>query len=168
MSLLHWASLSALVIAACAADVRTRRIPNAVVLGGLLVGLGLQALTPQGSGLFAPHQPGGLGLPAGAQAAALMLVITLIAWRLRFFGAGDAKLLIAVSSFFGPAGVLPLCLATLIVGGVQALVTVHFTSNILAGGRLACEPAVARLPYSVAIGSASLVFAAAATFGLWR
>jgi prepilin peptidase CpaA len=166
--LLSWACLIALILAACAADLRTRRIPNALAVGGLLVGLGLQASAPQGGGLFAGHQPGGLGLSAAAQAAAVMLVLTFVAWRFRLFGAGDAKLLIAVSSFFGPADVLPLCLATLIAGGVQALVTVHLTSNILAGGRLAALPALARLPYSVAIGSASLVVAAAAAFGLWH
>jgi prepilin peptidase CpaA len=167
MWLLPWASLTLLLALACLEDIRTRRIPNALVVAGLLIGLGLQALT-RGDGLFAVQQPGGLGLSAGAQAVALMFVVAFVAWRIRFFGAGDAKLLIAVSSFFGPAEVLPLCLATLIVGGVQALVTLHITSNILAGGRWAAMPALARLPYSVAIGGASLVFAAAASFGLWR
>jgi prepilin peptidase CpaA len=164
---LSWLCFTVLIVAACTADLRTRRIPNALVVGGVLVGLSLQALTPQGSGLFAAHDVGGLGLLAGAQAAALMLALSFAAWRMRFFGAGDAKLLVAVASYFGPVDVLPLCLTTLIAGGLQALVTVHITSNILAGGRLATLPALTRLPYSVAIGGASLFFAAAVSFGLW-
>jgi hypothetical protein len=38
----------------------------------------------------------------------------------------------------------------------------------LTGGRSAALPALARLPYSVAIGSASLFIATAAWFGLWH
>ena len=165
---LSWTCLAALVITACAMDLRSRCIPNALVVAGLLGGLALQTLAPNGHGLFMSEHSGGLGLLPGMQAAALMLLVTLIAWRAHFFGAGDAKLLIALASYFGPAGVIPLILATLIVGGVQALASLTIANVSSAGGASVALSAFARLPYSVAIGAASIVVAAALSVGLWR
>ncbi|MEN9418992.1 MAG: hypothetical protein RI988_2612 [Pseudomonadota bacterium] len=113
--------LAALLGAACWVDLRTRRIPNALVVTGAGAGLGLQAMLPAGQGLFAAHGAGAIGAPAALAALALMGLTGMLLWRARLFGAGDAKLLAAVGVYVGPAGVLPLLLATLASGGALAL-----------------------------------------------
>ena len=66
-SLVLWLSggiLLSLLAAATIADFARRRIPNLIVLAGLLLGVGLNALLPEGYGLFNRYAPGGLGLLA--------------------------------------------------------------------------------------------------------
>jgi len=67
-SLVLWLSggiLLSLLAAATLADFARRRIPNIIVLAGLLLGLALNTFAPEGFGLFNRYGPGGLGLLAG-------------------------------------------------------------------------------------------------------
>ena len=161
-----WSLLAVWVATACATDLYRRRIPNGIVVAGLLGGLCLQGLTPSGGGLFAAQQFGGLGLASALLAGAMMLPATFVLWRLRFFGAGDAKLLTAASVWFAPTDVLPLMLVTLVAGGVQAIATLWLAYEGRVAMRMdAASPA--RLPYSLAIACACFAVASGVTRGFW-
>lgn len=118
--LLAGTALGALLGAAVWHDVRTRRIPNGLVLGGALAGLALNAALPAGASLFA-DPPGGLGLLASLAGLGLGLATLLPMYALGAMGAGDVKLMAMVGAFLGPDGVLGAALLSLLTGGVLAL-----------------------------------------------
>lgn len=165
---MHQAILSALLLLAVFVDVRSRRIPNALVLTGIavafvahaaLVSTGLTSLA--GPTWWAPLA----GLLTGL--ATLMPL-----YLLRATGAGDVKLMGMVGAFIGVQPVLTATLYTLLAGGLlslvfmlgrgvaaQALSNVRFLltdwgvrANTGQGIRLApLQTTAARLPYAVAI-----------------
>lgn len=169
--------LFALLGAAVWHDVRARRIPNAVVFPGMLIAFALHALLPAGQGLFGP-QVGSLGLLQSLGGFGLGLALLLPMYALRLMGAGDVKLLAMVGAFVGAGQILALGLATLLAGGVLALVfaasqrslgrlvtnAYHMAMNTafsaLAGTIAAPVPpaqaASGRLPYAIAIASATV------------
>jgi len=175
-TLLPLLSLFALLAAAVFHDVRARRIPNAVVFPGMLAALALHALVPAGAGLFAP-QPGGLGLLSALGGLGLGLAILMPMYVFRLMGAGDVKLLAMVGAFVGAGQILFVGLATLLAGGVLALVFAAFQGKLRAllgnAGRMALhgglsamagdmngfvaapEAASGRLPYAIAIATAA-------------
>ena len=98
------------LLIACVADLRTRRIPNGLV--GVLGAAGLvysAASGPLGQGLM--HGIGGLGVG---------LLIWIPFYLLRLLGAGDVKLFAAAGAWLGPAATLEAALLAGIVGGVMA------------------------------------------------
>ncbi len=100
---LAWAAVS---------DVRTRRIPNASVLALLA--------------LFLPWTlaDGGASLVSALEAGAIALALSVVLYLIKIVGAGDSKLF-AVCALFAGMGYLPyLALATSLVGGAIALVSV--------------------------------------------
>ena len=103
MLLLIWAAIS---------DVRSHRIPNWLVLAGMLFGMIYNTAFP-----LLPHHTvlwplAGLGL-------GLLLFLPL--YLLRAMGAGDVKLAAMVGAFLGPGDTFYAMLASMIVGGVLAL-----------------------------------------------
>ncbi len=96
--------------AAVITDLRRHRIPNALVLVGLVAALVLQTLAG-----------GWQGLGAGLLGAATGLLCFMPFYMLRGMGAGDVKLLAAVGAFLGAQGALFAALAALIAGGVGAI-----------------------------------------------
>jgi len=110
-----------LVWFAATSDIRTRRIPNALILAGAATGLLLQ---------------GALAGPGGALAAITGLLVGLAilmpGYLMGFTGAGDAKLMAAIGTFLGPVGVLQAGLASIVVGGVIGMIfaaSALFNSN---------------------------------------
>lgn len=169
---LGWIALLLCLAVACAWDWRQRRIPNALVLATAATGLALQTLLPAGQGLFAATSPGAVGTGPALLALVALLLPGLLLWRLRFFGAGDAKLLAAVGPFVGPAGVLPVLLFTLVCGGVLALLARALPLLALSAPRLASGALASgalRLPYALAIAAGTVTQALATTAGwaLW-
>ena len=158
-------ALMGLLAVASAIDLRTRRIPNALVLTGALLGLGLQAALPAGRGLFDSYAPGGIGLSAALLAGVVMLAAGMLLWRGGLFGAGDAKLLAALGPYIGPAGVLPVLLYTLVAGGVLALAASAWRQGHLWLATRARLPRAARpsptpqLPYALAITAGTVAHA---------
>ncbi len=145
-------------------DVATRRIPNALTLGGLGIALVLRA---------------GLGwgaLGAGALGLGVGILVGLPLFAIGGLGGGDAKLLFAAGAFMGPAKFLPSLLAVAFVGGALALLVIlqrglllpalassgRVLGNLLSfgrrGERITLEDAPARLtiPYGVAIAAGCL------------
>lgn len=148
-------------------DVRARRIPNAIVFPGALLGLALHALLPAGGGLFGA-QMGGLGIASALGGLAIGLAILLPMYAFGLMGAGDAKLLAMVGAFVGAGDIFAVGIATLLAGGLLALgvaarqgilrrvlnstyqTVLHAGLSQLRDG-LALPAPSGRLPYAVAI-----------------
>lgn len=102
--------LGILVATAAVSDIRSRRIPNWLVLAGIVAGLGWNV---SASGLS------GLGRAAAGLGLGFILYFPLYLIRAR--GAGDVKLLAAVGAITGPGNCFWICLLTAILGGVIAM-----------------------------------------------
>ncbi|MDR3390401.1 MAG: prepilin peptidase [Sulfuriferula sp.] len=92
-------------------DVRSHRIPNALILTGWISGVLLSAGLNGMTGIASAIAGGIIGLAA-------LLPFYLI----RTLGAGDVKLMAVVGVFLGPGGVLMAILGTFLAGGIMALV----------------------------------------------
>jgi prepilin peptidase CpaA len=163
MALLPLTLLFALLGAAVWTDVRTRRIPNAIVMPGAVAALLL-------------HAACGTGVGQGLGGLALGLAFLLPMYALRLMGAGDVKLLAMVGAFVGAGQILTVGLVTLAAGGVLALAfaaaqgklraltrnayqMMIVTGMAAAGGKVAIarpDAASGRLPYAVAIAAATV------------
>ena len=105
---------------AVASDISTRKIPNWLVLAGLVVGvtgnLALALMEPGGgTGLLAD------GLFQSLLGGVVGLCLTLPLYALRAMGGGDVKLMAAVGTFLGPLQVAGAVLLTFVAGGVLSL-----------------------------------------------
>ena len=177
MTLLPLIVLGVLLALAVWNDLRTRRIPNTLVFGGAVVGLLLNGVLPAGAGLFI--EPfGAIGFLGALAGWGVGLALLLPMYALRLMGAGDVKLLAMVGAFVGAGQILTVGLVTLVEGGVLALVfaawqgslrrlvgnayhmAMHTAFSALAGSIAAPvtppDAASGRLPYAIAIASASV------------
>jgi prepilin peptidase CpaA len=147
-------------------DLKSRRIPNALVAMGLCLAL---ASVPMGWGSVSLSQCL-LGALTG-------LVLFLPLYLFGAVGAGDAKLMAAVGAFVGPYAVLWAAVYTALFGGVMSIVTLmamgvlresaqHLWVYLRAlavrfAGVGAPTPSYlptsnARMPYALAIGAGTL------------
>src|SRR5688572_17965871 len=102
-----WATFLAFLTAACVFDVRYFRLPNWLMLLGLIGGVTL-------SSVFGGW-PGAQASLLGALAGLLPLFVLS---AMRLIGMGDVKLMGAIGSFLGPEGVLMALLYGAVAGGV--------------------------------------------------
>ncbi len=109
-SLAWWPVLTLLVIAAIV-DIRSRRIPNWLVLPFLAAGV---VATTASHGLT--------GLRQSLSGIALAVAVTGVLCWLRGMGMGDLKLCAAVGAWIGPAQLGTALVATGIAGGLLALI----------------------------------------------
>lgn len=159
---LKTAAYLALLVAAGWLDLRTGRIPNALTLAGLAVGL-LLAL---------PAGPAAVLLACAG--AGLALLVALPFFALGALGGGDAKLLVAVGAFLGPERLWSALLLSALAGGLLALAESlrrrvllvallnaralirHWSTLGRSGPRPALgEPGAIAIPYGVAIAVGS-------------
>ncbi|KQV46044.1 MULTISPECIES: prepilin peptidase [unclassified Duganella] len=177
-ALLPIALLACLLAWAVASDVRSRRIPNQLVVLGLLAGLALQSTVTPGAGLFS--EPfGALGLLKAAAGMVLGLVLLLPMYALGAMGAGDVKLMAMLGTFLGPLDILGAGLASVLAGGMLALLVAlcqgslrKVSGNVkemvlgsvlrgMTGGSARIDAPVAatgQLPYAVAIASGTVCY----------
>ena len=170
--------LCALLALAVWNDLRTRRIPNALVFGGAVLGVLLNSAMPAGDGLFI--QPfGGIGMLMSLAGLAVGLGLLLPMYAMRALGAGDVKLMAMLGAFVGPWTVAGITLLTLLAGGVLALAVAGYNGRLkvmvgntwqmlkysmlrsLAGEVAKVEAPAApsgRLPYAVAIAAGALPY----------
>lgn len=179
-----------LLAVAVRTDLRTRRIPNKLVLLGLLGGAVWHLLGPAGHWTFDPVQPGAAGLLGFLLGAVAMLAGFFPLYVLRVTGAGDVKLLAAVGGIFGATSDhwlhLPaLALSVLTAGGVLSLcrmVALGASARVMrnvwqvfrvfawrAAGYVAPVDAdfvtVDRMPYAIAIALGAVFCALASSVG---
>lgn len=145
-------SLLALLVIAVIGDLRERRIPNWLSLGGIALGVVLHSATRGGDGAS-------LAL-LGALTGGLLL---LPFWLLRGMAAGDVKLMAAVGAHLGASLTLVAALATLIAGAALAIITLYRGRRTRRANPE--SPTVAHtLAYAPAIAAGSIV---AGTLPLW-
>ena len=101
------APLLALLIVALITDMRDRRIPNLLVLAGLVIGVA-------GHVWFS----GVTGLVLAALGMCVGLLCLLPFYVAGWMGAGDVKLMAVCGAFLGPVYVVVAAVASLVVGGV--------------------------------------------------
>jgi prepilin peptidase CpaA len=102
--------LIALVLGAALFDLLSRRIPNWLIGIGLVISLLHQTVSIHGA-----------GLSTWAAGFAVGFVLFLPMYMLHAMGAGDVKLMAMVGSFLGGLAAFKTVLATLVAGGVIAL-----------------------------------------------
>ncbi len=158
-----------LLIVAAISDYRTRRIPNWLVVSGALYGVIYNIMWPP-----TPHDNYLFPLTG----LALGLLIFLPLYLLRAMGAGDVKLLAMVGAFLGPWDTFCAALATMIVGGVlailfvlargKAMVMFRNLTSVLQLGFLSAatgstpdfqitpQASAGKLPYGVAIAAGTI------------
>lgn len=146
-------SLLLLLALAVTGDLREHRIPNWLSLGGVAVAVGLHSVIR-----------GADGAADALQGAAVGGLLLLPLWLLRGLAAGDVKLLAAVGAHLGPALAALAGLATLIAGGLIALLVVlrrryRQSPGSASGAAVAAdtESAARTFPYAPAIAVGSLV-----------
>lgn len=139
--------LMALLVLAAVLDVKTGRIPNWLVFGGIVYALAYNA--------FFPLYPRDIGILFGLAGLAVGLLAFLPLYLLRAMGAGDVKLMALVGAFIGSIATIASVLATLLAGGVLAAV-LALRSRRLTG---------VKMPYGVAIAVGTIGYLLAAQLG---
>lgn len=153
--------LAGFLLAAVFSDVATRKIPNRLILVGIVTGLLAQAFLPGGDGFLSALK----GLLFG-------FGLFLPLYLLRVMGAGDVKLMAMVGCFTGSPAIFGVVLCALLAGGVLSLMfsmkmkasrrmlanvkfIIFMKSIKAAGGGLASSDdmtaSVGTLPYAMAI-----------------
>lgn len=184
MAWLPFLLISVLLGYAVRTDLVARRIPNSLILAGLLAALACHLLLPAGRGLFMPEA----GSPGLGQAVLGMLcggAVLFPLWAAGVLGAGDVKLMAVLGAFLGPWQVCGALLLTAAAGGLLAIFAALISgvwrqvwSNLRlmlmclmvgkSGGlRLSDMPSTGRLPYALAITCGALGQIVLARSGEW-
>ncbi|HEY0843232.1 A24 family peptidase [Methylotenera sp.] len=178
MGLLALVPMLVLMLLAAKQDISSHRISNKLVLTGVLFGVILNGILPEGWG-FNSQIPGALGWLAAFKGLVIGMALFLPLYWLRAMGAGDVKLMGMVGAFLGPNDVLGAVLATLLAGGVLALFVVMWSKQLrpmlqnvklifygsavkLSTGQAPLVDdlpvSVGKLPYAVAIGLGTFAY----------
>jgi prepilin peptidase CpaA len=110
LSVTAQALLAALTLTAAIYDIRERRIPNWLVLAGMLAGIAWNL-----------YADGWAGLAHAAEGLGLGFVLYFPLYLLKARGAGDVKLLAAVGAIAGPLNCFWVFILTAILGGIIAM-----------------------------------------------
>lgn len=159
------ALLMGLVIMAAGFDIKSRRIPNLLVLAGLIVSLIIRLLFDGNLSTWGYGMLTGFGL-------------FFPLYLLRAMGAGDVKLMAMAGAFLGSSAALGVVLATLLAGGALAIgaalwrgillstlknvrfMLTHSMVKALMHEKPLLEqppPSAGTLPYGVAIAAGTLI-----------
>lgn len=106
------------VTAAAISDLMRRKIPNRLVLAGMLAALALHG---------AVGAPSWLPDCAGGMATGFFLFLPL--YLLRGMAAGDVKLIAMVGAFAGAWPTVQICFATFVLGGLMAVLIVSWQGS---------------------------------------
>jgi prepilin peptidase CpaA len=147
MELVQGCAVSAAGVAAVA-DVWTRRIPNWLTFGTLILGVLLNT--------WLHAFEGALAALAGA---ALGLALLLPFYALGMIGAGDVKLLAALGALIGPQALVSVAVYGAIAGGLMSVVILGLNGRLLGSlnsmlvRRQLPSRSGATAPYAVAIAA---------------
>jgi prepilin peptidase CpaA len=118
------AILLTLVLGAAVYDVRYRRIPNWISVGGTLIGLLLNTFLSGWPGQGTFLYQGWPGLRFSLLGLAVGFGLYFVLYILRAMGAGDVKLMGAVGAMVGWENWFGIFVITAIIGGTMALILV--------------------------------------------
>lgn len=150
-------TFATLLSVACVTDLRTRRIPNGLIVAGLVTGVLLAVVT---DGLW-------VGTLRAAGGFATGMLIWMPFWLLQMMGGGDVKLFATGAIWLGPTSALEAAMLAGLCGGVLSLLYLlrqygvpHTLQRLAIGVR---HPAVLqetaptrwdrRLPYALAMAA---------------
>jgi len=180
------ALLAGLTVAALT-DLHSRKIPNFLVLPGLLLALTIQLTAPLGHEVLG-YPAGSIGFGAALAGIAVGFAALFPLYALRAMGAGDVKLMMMVGAFLGPLQTLGVVVLTFVAGGVLAILMALWqrsfpqlstnlrfmltTSAVRAAGGESprIEPltqTAGRMPYAVAIAAGVLLQLILVRSGRW-
>jgi len=100
-------------------DIKWKKIPNALTFPIMITGV-----------IVHGYKGGASGLIYSMEGLFLGLALLIVFYFMGMMGAGDVKLLGAVGSILGPAGVFKAFLFTAIVGGIYALVVLAYNGQL--------------------------------------
>jgi prepilin peptidase CpaA len=120
--------LAILVTVAAGYDIRYRRIPNWLVLAGILTGFIWNVYSAPGGAGLGSQVGSGLGRAAAGLGLGFILYFPLYLLRAR--GAGDVKLLAAVGCITGAWTCFWVFLLTAVLGGIIALILLLFRGRV--------------------------------------
>lgn len=129
MGLLALVPMCVLMLLAAKQDISSHRISNKIVLIGVITGVILNGVLPEGWG-FNTQIPGAIGWWAAIKGWAVGMAVLLPLYWLRAMGAGDVKLMGMVGAFLGTSDVLGAVLATFVAGGVMAILIVMWSKQL--------------------------------------
>jgi prepilin peptidase CpaA len=151
--------VTVLVLAATVTDLRSRRIPNSLVLPFLIVGI-----------LSAVMAHGWSGLGQSVMGVLLAVAALGVFCVLGGMGMGDLKLCAAVGAWIGPSQLLTALVMTTLIGGVMALgwaiiggffrEVLGSTAGLLLGrrkGLTLANPTARKMPYAPAIALGTML-----------
>jgi prepilin peptidase CpaA len=171
--------LMSLLVVAAICDVRTGRVPNWLVFAGTAYGLLYNALFPA--------FPRDIGILFALGGLVVGLGVLLPMYALRVMGAGDVKLMAMAGAFLGASATLNAVLATLIAGGVLAMVLALLNGTVgrmvrnvammfrgtmltfatgVGGLTVHGGPSAGKMPYGVAIATGTIAYLILAQLGL--
>lgn len=149
-----------LALIAAGTDLWSRRIPNLLVLAGLLAGL-----------LFGIITGGFNGLVLALMGTSVGLGLLLIPYLTGGMGAGDVKLLMALGAILGPTSVFWVFIYSCLAGGVMALMVMIVSGKwrvlmadcllplgIVVPFSSSLPPKSLAIPYGVAIAAGVIIF----------
>lgn len=159
------ALLLLLVAVAAINDIASRRIPNLLLLSGLIAALSLHAISPEP----------GTALLRCFGGVAVGLLIFLPFYLARGMAAGDVKMMATVGAFTGPAAALQIAILAWCAGGIMALAFIVFRGRTKLALTKLCsivrqaalrlpateaqmQPSAGSMPYGVAIAAATTYF----------
>ncbi len=145
------ASAAALLLAGAATDAWSNRIPNRLVLAGLVLAA---------SAAFAAG--GASGLLASLAAAGAAFVLGFGGFAIGAFGGGDAKFLMVGGAFVGLEQLVPYLLAAAVGGGVLAITVVlwrrqSMEAAVMTGGLLKYGVTLGRKGHRAALGDSERI-----------
>ena len=153
------AAIVTVLVCSCAlADLRRGRIPNALTLGALALGIAVHGSVPGTGG-------GVVFALAGAAAGGGLFIVP---FALGGMGGGDVKLMAAVGAWVGPSAVLWVALFAALAGGALALVHLAWRRSGVCLGRIPADVAAllaSGRPASRVSGSRTLPYAPAVALG---
>ena len=159
-SILGGLCFSCALLAASVTDIRSRRIPNWLVIALALLGIGYSAL------VFPPQ----VGVPRALMGFAIGFGIWIPFYALRMLGAGDVKLFAAASCWFLPSQIVGAALVSALAGGVLSVVGLVLAHGFgLTAFRIAHvmrEPKLLSTPLPVPSGRRTLPYGLAMAVGL--
>ena len=103
-----------------ATDIKWKKIPNALTFPVMITGV-----------IANGYKSGSSGVIYGIEGLFLGMALLIVFYFMGMMGAGDVKLMGAVGSILGPAGVFKAFLFTAIVGGVYAVIILAYHGQLV-------------------------------------